>query len=91
MHKKVSKEYNSKLRWIILSLCILSLNINLQSGGVFNYGEIVVNCAKSNINLESEDTSFNVGDNNFFYSVANKPAVLEGISAGIIDGDAAKT
>lgn len=74
-----------------MSICILNLNINLQSGGVFNYGEIVVNCAKNNINLESEDTSFNVGDNNFFYSVANKPSAVEGISAGIIDSDAAKT
>lgn len=74
-----------------MSICILNLNINLQSGGVFNYGEIVVNCAKNNINLRSEDTSFNVGDNNFFYSVANKPSVVEGINAGIIDSGAAKT
>lgn len=92
MHKKAGKKYNSKLRWIILSISIFSLNIKLQSGGVFNYSEIVVNCAKNNIHLESEDNSFNVGDNNLFYIEANKPSIsVEGIRAGIIDGDAAKT
>lgn len=75
-----------------MPICIISLNINLQSGGVFNYGEIVVNCAKNNIHLVSEDNSFNAGDNNLFYSEANKPRFsIEGIRAGIIDSDAAKT
>lgn len=74
-----------------MAVFIVSLGIELQSGGVFNYGEVVINCAKNNIHLEAEANSFNVGDNNLLDSKADKPSIeVNGIKADIVDGDAAQ-
>lgn len=72
-----------------MAIFIVSLDIQLQSGGVFNYGEAVINHAKYNIHLEAEANSFNVGDNNLLNSKADKPSIeVNRIKADIIGGDA---
>ncbi|NLI12893.1 hypothetical protein [Pelotomaculum propionicicum] len=75
-----------------LALIIGGLNIELQSGGIFNYGEIAINCARSNIHQEADANSFCVGDGSFFYGTTDQPSVsVNGVITDIIDGDAAKT
>gem|GEM_PF-1195685 len=75
-----------------MAIMIGGLTIDLQSGGIFNHGEIAVNCAKNNIHQEADANSFCVGDGNFFYGYTNQPSVSSnGIITDIIDSDAAKT
>lgn len=75
-----------------MAIIIGGFTIDLQSGGIFNYGDIAVNSAKNNIHQEANANSFCVGDGNFFYGYTNNPTVsTNGIITDIIDGDAAKT
>ncbi|NPV73943.1 MAG: hypothetical protein HPY89_09225 [Pelotomaculum sp.] len=77
---------------VLLALIIGGLNIEIQSGGIFNYGEIALNCAKSNIHQEADANSFCVGDGNLFYGTTDQPSVsVNGIITDIIDGDGART
>lgn len=72
-----------------MAIFIVSLEIELQSGGVFNYGEIVINSAKNNIHMKAEANSFNVGDNNLLNSKADKSSIeVNRIKADIIGGNA---
>lgn len=74
-----------------MAAIIGGLNIGIQSGGIFNYGDVAVNCAKNNIHQEANANSFCAGDGSFFYGVTNQPtAQINGIITDIIDGDAAK-
>ena len=74
-----------------MSVIIGGLTVALQSGGIFNHGEIVLNCTGSNIHQEAAANSFCVGDGNFFYGYTNQPSVsANGIVADIIDGKTAE-
>ena len=74
-----------------MAVMIGGLTVALQSGGIFNHGEIAVNCARSNIHQEADANSFCVGDSNLFYGYTNQPsASVNGIITDIIDSDAAK-
>lgn len=76
-----------------MAVIIGGLNIEIQSGGMFNYGDIAINCVKNNIHQEANANSFCVGDGNFFYGITDQPTnEINGIITDIIDGDtAAKT
>jgi len=85
-------EARKQIEVVFLAVMIGGLTIDLQSGGIFNYGEIAVNYAKNNIHQEGNANSFCVGDGNFFCGYTNQPTVsTNGIITDIIDGDAAKT
>lgn len=73
-----------------MAVIIGGLNIEIQSGGMFSYGEIALNCVKNNIHQEAEANSFCVGDGSFFFGITDQPTnQVNGIITDIIDGDAA--